>query len=433
MACIIQAEGQAGGRVSSDYDNASSDISSDLSGVAAVEHFAPAPTAGLRIAPLLDAIEAQAQTADRTRSVAAEVIEAIRGTDFMRMSATRNIGGVEESMLHMGQELQAVAARCPSLAWCLWNHLCVFHLFVGSLGPGQQDVLTGIVTNGEWVSFPGGARSSVYGRISGDRVVLNGTGRWGTGARYADYCGVAFAITGDDGKPIRPMDIRFTILPTKAEGIKIDPSWDGAGLRASATDDVHYTEVSVALSDCVAWYGANRAESLRTVPVVHHRYREDWVGISDLWLSFMAVGIVRRALGEAVEGASGRRVVIGGSMTDRPTVQLNFGRAASLLAAAAAATESACCEVDRRVAAGIVPDEADYLRQMAVTTMAVEQLDEAMSLLHRTQGGTALREGGAFERRYRDFRAMPVHINVHHDRVTHQLGRHLLGLERNPF
>ncbi|WP_419842077.1 acyl-CoA dehydrogenase family protein [Candidatus Poriferisodalis sp.] len=406
---------------------------SDCGGAAVVNHFAPAPTAGLRIAPLLDAIEAQAATADRTRSVSAEVIEAIRGTDFMRMSATRNIGGVEESMVHMGRELEAVAARCPSLAWCLWNHLCVFHLFVGSLGPEQQGLLTRIVTNGEWVSFPGGARSSVYGRISGGQAILNGTGRWGTGARYADYCGVAFAVTGDDGKPLRPLDLRFTIVPAAAEGIKIDPSWDGAGLRASATDDVHYTEVAVDLDDCVAWFGANRAESLRTVPVVHHRYREDWVGISDLWLAYMAVGLVRRALAEAADAAGGRRVVIGGAMVERPTVQVNFGRAASLLAAAAAATEAACCDVDRRIAAGIVPDEADYLRQMAVTTMAVEQLDEAMSLLHRTQGGTALREGGAFERRYRDFRAMPVHINVHQDRIAHQLGRHLLGLEPNPF
>ncbi len=404
-----------------------------LSGAELVEHFSPAPAEGLRIAPFLDAIEAQAEMADRTRSVSSEVIEAIRGTDFMRMSATRNIGGVEETMLHMGRELEAVAARCPSLAWCLWNHLCVFHLFVGSVGPEQQDFLTHVVTNGQWVSFPGGARSSVYGRVEGDQAILNGTGRWGTGARYADYCGVAFAITGDDGKPVRPMDIRFTILPTTTEGMKIDPSWDGAGLRASATDDVHYTDVPVNLSDCVAWFGANRAESLRTVPVVHHRYREDWVGISDLWLSFMAVGLVRRALAEAADAAGGRRVIIGGKMVDRPTVQVNFGRAASLLAAAAAATEAACNDVDRRIAAGVVPDEADYLRQMAVTTMAVEQLDEAMSLLHRTQGGTALREGGAFDRRYRDFRAMPVHINVHQDRVTHQLGRHLLGLELNPF
>ena len=414
-----------------------------LTGLELVEHFSPAPAEGLRIAPFLDAIEAQAETADRTRSVSSEVIEAIRGTDFMRMSATRNIGGVEETMLGMGRELEAVAARCPSLAWCLWNHLCVFHLFVGSVGPEQQDFLTHIVTNGQWVSFPGGARSSVYGRVEGDQAILNGTGRWGTGARYADYCGVAFAITGDDGKPVRrpaphgaaksSLDIRFTILPTTTEGMKIDASWDGAGLRASATDDVHYTDVPVDLSDCVAWFGANRAESLRTVPVVHHRYREDWVGISDLWLSFMAVGLVRRALAEAADAAGGRRVIIGGKMVDRPTVQVNFGRAASLLAAAAAATEAACNDVDRRIAAGVVPDEADYLRQMAVTTMAVEQLDEAMSLLHRTQGGTALREGGAFDRRYRDFRAMPVHINVHQDRVTHQLGRHLLGIELNPF
>ncbi|WP_419552069.1 acyl-CoA dehydrogenase family protein [Candidatus Poriferisodalis sp.] len=403
------------------------------SGIGHVISLLPAPTDGLRIAPFLDKIEAQAETADRTRSVSSEVIEAIRGTDFMRMSATRNIGGIEETMLHMGRELEAVAARCPSLAWCLWNHLCVFHLFVGAMGPQQQDFLTDIVTKGHWVSFPGGARSSVYGRIEGDVAVLNGTGRWGTGARYADYCGVAFAVTGPDGKPVRPMDIRFTIVSNKTEGLKIDPSWDGSGLRASATDDVHFTDVPVRLDDCVPWYGVNRAESLRTIPVVHHRYREDWVGISDLWLAWMAVGLVRRALLEAVEQAAGRRVIIGGEMVERPTVQINFGRAASLVAAAAAATEAGCNDVDSRIEAGITPGESDYLRQMAVTTMAVEQLDEAMALLNRAQGGTALREGGTFERRYRDFRAMPVHINVHYDRITHQVGRYALGLELNPF
>ena len=57
----------------------------------------------------------------------------------------------------------------------------------------------------------------------------------------------------------------------------------------------------------------------------------------------------------------------------------------------------------------------------------------AMRLLERTQGGNGLREGGTFERRYRDFRAMPLHINVHQDRVTHQLGRFVLDIERDPF
>ena len=56
-----------------------------------------------------------------------------------------------------------------------------------------------------------------------------------------------------------------------------------------------------------------------------------------------------------------------------------------------------------------------------------------MKLLEGPQGVNVLREGGSFERRYRDFRAMPLHINVHQDRVTHQLGRFVLAIERDPF
>ena len=49
-------------------------------------------------------------------------------------------------------------------------------------------------------------------------------------------------------------------------------------------------------------------------------------------------------------------------------------------------------------------------------------------------GGNGLREGGNFERRHPDYQAMPLHINAHRDRVTEQIGRHLLGLAtENPF
>jgi hypothetical protein len=46
----------------------------------------------------------------------------------------------------------------------------------------------------------------------------------------------------------------------------------------------------------------------------------------------------------------------------------------------------------------------------------------------RVMGGNGLREGPAFERRFRDLQAMPLHINAHQDRVSEQFGRHLLGL-----
>ena len=398
-----------------------------------VGHFFANDESRLLVQPTLEALEAQAANADSTRTVASNVIESLRGSDVMRMAATKELGGVESSILAMGRELEAVAARCPSTAWCLWNHLAVFHLFVGTLGPEHESFLQELVQNGQWMSFPAGAGSGVHGRIEGDEAVLNGKATFGTGSRYADYCGVVFAVVGEDGEPLRPMDLRFSIVSTSVEGLKIDPTWDGSGLRASATDDLHYSEVRVPLDRCVQWYGANRAESLRTVPVINHRYREDWVGISDLWLGWMANGIVRRSLQEIASSTRERRVIMGGKMVEKATAQVNIGRAAALLSSARAAVESACLELDQRIAAGIVPDEADYLRQMSIVSMSVEQLAEAMRLLERTQGGNGLREGGAFERRYRDFRAMPLHINVHQDRVTHQLGRFVLDIERDAF
>ncbi len=74
-------------------------------------------------------------------------------------------------------------------------------------------------------------------------------------------------------------------------------------------------------------------------------------------------------------------------MVEKPTAQINVGRATALLSSARAAIQHACHEIDDRIENQTVPTEADYLRQMSVISMSVEQLAEAMQLLERTQGG----------------------------------------------
>ena len=106
-----------------------------------VDIFLPVNETNLFSAPFLEKLADQAQLADETRTVSSTAIEAIRGTDFMRMAASTNLGGTEQSVLQMGRELEAIASRCPSTAWALWNHLCVFHLFVGTLGPDHISLL----------------------------------------------------------------------------------------------------------------------------------------------------------------------------------------------------------------------------------------------------------------------------------------------------
>jgi len=101
----------------------------------------PAPLA----AGLVEQVAAQAATADRTRTVAPEVIAAIKGSGLLAFSATAELGGAEASITAMAAELELLATACPSTAWCVWNHLCVFHLFCGALGPEHADLLGGIV------------------------------------------------------------------------------------------------------------------------------------------------------------------------------------------------------------------------------------------------------------------------------------------------
>lgn len=384
---------------------------------------------------LLDAIAAQADSADATRSVDPAVIAALKASNVLALSASKELGGEEESISQIGAELAAVAAACSSTAWCLWNHLCVFHLFVGALGPDHVELLRSIVANHEWVCFPGGGGSRLMGRPDGDEVILEGPTTFGSGCRYADWTGLAFALT-DGVAPPTADSLRFSIARLSAPGVTIDPTWDGGGLRASATDTVHHAGTRVPLDRCVPWYAANRAVVLRdpAVPMIAHRYREDWVGLSDVWLAAMATGVVTAALTEAVEQiGGGRKAIMGASMANLPLVQANLGEVAALVTASRSMVDRAMGEIDARIDTERLPTEADYQRQASTSAVALRLCEEATGLLLRTLGGNGLRESGSFERRWRDLHAMPIHINAHVDRVYPRLGQLLLDVPMNRF
>lgn len=390
----------------------------------------PAPVLG----PLLDAVAAQAAAADATREVDPAVIAAIKASPAIGLAASREIGGGEGSIAAMGAELSALAAACSSTAWCLWNHWSVFHLFAGAFGPERADLLRGVVEAREWVCFPAGAGSRVFGRVEGDEVVLDGPATFGSGCRYADWAGVAFAL-GDGTSPPRPEDLRFSAVRLDDPGVTIDPTWDGGSLRASATDTIRYTGVRVPLERVTPWFAANRAAAFRdpALPMLHARYREDWVGISDVWLAAMAVGVVEAALADAVAGIAGRKAIMGATMQLFGTVQTNVGAVAAATATARLAVGAVTAEIDDRIARGAIPTEAEFQRQGAVSATVLGQCQDAMTALLRTLGGNGLREGGSFQRRWRDLAAMPVHINAHPDRIHTRLGQFLLGIEGGRF
>ena len=380
------------------------------------------------VAPLLSAISAQARNADVTRTVAPDLIAAIKQTDVMRMSATRELGGIEGTIVAIANELRAVAPRCGSTAWCLWNHLCTFHHFAGLLGPANADFLRGIITKREWFCFPAGASSEVLGVAQGDKTVLKGVAAFGSGGRYAEWAGVVFMKEGVELP-------QFTLVDLRGPNVRIRETWDGSALRASATDHIHYDGVEVPTARVVPWPPMYRAIFRNPeYPVVNERYREDWVALSVVWLGAMATGVAEAALSDTSKSIRDRIAIFGTKMVEKPTIHVNLGRARALVNAATDTVYAAMAETDARIAAGARPSEGDYFRQTLAGMQAVHLCDEAMRLVLRVLGGNGLREGTEFERRYRDFQAMPLHINGHIDRLTEQAGRIALGLDsQNPF
>ena len=387
------------------------------------------PHERLHIGPLLSEIGKRAASADATRSIDSALIGSIKKNDIMRLSASPEIAGLDETFVNIGNELQAVAGRCTSTAWCLWNHLCTFHHFAGLLGKQNIDLLADVVAKHEWVCFPAGAASKVSGSQKGiDTVELNGVASFGSGSRYADWAGVVFK-GGADQKPM------FAFADLRLPGVEIEETWQAMSLRASATDHIHYTNASVPSKLVVPVPYRYREHFRDPAPeMINHRYREDWVAISVMWLGAMATGLVEAAFREAIENIQNRVAIVGTKMSEKSTIHINLGKVRALLNTASDTVYSALNETDRRIEMRIIPTEEDYFRQCASGMQAVQLCDEALKLVLRTLGGNGLREGTNFERRYRDFQAMPLHINGHVDRITEQLGRLSLGMEtQNPF
>ena len=382
----------------------------------------------LALKPLLADVAKQAASADESRSVDASVIQALKSNPIMSFTASENIGGLNQSIQRCGDELAVLAAACPSTAWVLWNHLCTFHLFAGLLGPDNQSQLQQIVEAREWVCFPAGASTGIQGKVVGDEIILNGKAAFGSGARYAEYAGASFMIEGHDAPS-------FSLVDLRQDGVEVDPDWRAMSLRASATDTVYYRDARVTSEHVVPFlFMYRKAFRQPDFAVVHHRYREDWVALSDIWLAYMACGHLQNTLDGVVEGIRDRIAIVGVKVAERPTVHVNLGHAQAKINAARDTAQAVAKETDERISAEMIPTEADYLRQTGAAMTALSLCGEALQLLQRIMGGNGLREGAIFERQVRDFQAMPLHINAHPDRVSEQVGRNLLGLEtENPF
>jgi alkylation response protein AidB-like acyl-CoA dehydrogenase len=139
------------------------------------------------------------------------------------------------------------------------------------------------------------ASATVTARRSGDSVIINGTKRWCTGARDADFI---YTLVRSDDESKRYKNLSFVIVPRDAQGVSI-VDIDHLGLRYAATTDVIFDDVEVPFDNVMGGPdGWNRGW-----PMLAGRALD----VEKLEITAVALGTIAAAVEDAWQYAQERR------------------------------------------------------------------------------------------------------------------------------
>ncbi|GGN14605.1 alkylation response protein AidB-like acyl-CoA dehydrogenase [Actinoplanes campanulatus] len=216
--------------------------------------------------------------------------------------------------------------------------------------------------------------STTYRRVDGG-YRITGAKTFCSGAGHADAYLIA-ARSADD-----PAQVSQFLVPA-GEGLRVEPTWDALGMRATGSHDLH-VDVTVPAR---ALLGGVEGLALVAAQLAPH-----WMVAS---YAAVYVGVARAAVDAAVEHVNAR------GLGRLPAVRARIGRADAAVSAAHLVVREAARRVDE------APGEPETNRWvwraklLAGTTAA----DVAAAMLEAA-GTSAMRRGHPLERLYRDARA----------------------------
>lgn len=201
------------------------------------------------------------------------------------------------------------------------------------------------------------------------------------------------------------------LVPAGAPGIRVEPTWDQLGMRATRSDDVILTDVEVPLDHAV-----------------DIRFAEDWLTQNRLqyaWHSVLVPALydgIARSARDWLVGFVKSRVPsnLGKPLATLPRVQEAIGEIEVLLGVNARLIGSTVADVE----AGALPSEAEGgLIKLTITRNAISVVEEALKL----SGNHGISRGNPLERHYRDVLCGRIHT-PQEDSVRLAAGKRALGL-----
>jgi alkylation response protein AidB-like acyl-CoA dehydrogenase len=363
-------------------------------------------------------IRACAPETEAGRRLPPDLVRDLVAAGFFRMLMPRALGGFEVTPVEYMDVIEQLAWADGAAGWAvlistssltLANARLAHEVALGLWGKDPDLVMAGsAVPRGRGAPAPGGYRL---------------TGRWtmGSGIEHSRWVLAGYVAT-ENGEPRRGPDgrleTRMAVFP--ASEATIHDTWTSTGLRGTGSHDFSVSDLFVPAERTFSTTGP----PARTEPLFRFPF------FPQLAHAAHALGIARAAMETFLDLAGAKTPTWSPSrnvLRERAPVQERVARAEALTGSARAYARGLATEVWNTVLAGERPSRDQRARFRLALAHAMSSAVEAVDLLYRTAGASAV-YAGTLDRCFRDIHTAAAHVWVAPE--SYELaGRLLLGLE----
>jgi len=377
-----------------------------------------------RARALVPTIEAAGDRNEAERRISPAVIAALHDAGLFRMLLPVSLGGGAADIVTFNQVIETVAAADGSTAWCLAQAVASTHA-AGFLAPEIAREVFGAPDGAVAWGPPGGVAKAVA--ADGGYVV---TGRWrfASGSAHCPWLGGHSTVFERDGKPRfdkegRP--VNRTMLFRK-EAATIHDIWHVIGLRATSSNQFEVRDLFV--PEAYTTWRDLPADRREAGPL----YNIQMLTLYGIGFSGVALGLARACLDAfmalAATKKSGGGMGSSNVLRDNAVIQSRVAKANGRLNSSRAYLLQMLREIWQTSAA----DGGFSLQQRAqlrvAITGAMDQARRVVDFAYHAAGTTAIFNGSAFERRFRDMHTVTAQGQAHLSNFE-AAGQALFGIE----
>jgi indole-3-acetate monooxygenase len=369
-------------------------------------------------------IEAAAGRTEAERRIPDDVLAAMQAAGLFHMLLPGSLGGGAVDLVTFNQVIETVAAADASPAWCLAQAVASSHT-AGFLDPeiarevfGAPDALVA------WGPPAGVAKAVAV--AGGYRV--SGKWRFASGSANATWMGGHSTVFTGDGKSrldAAGNPVNRTML-FRREAATIHDTWHVIGLRGTASNDYEVSDLFV--PEAYTTWRDSAPDRRERGPL----YNIPLLTLYGVGFSGVALGIARSCLAAFMALAqtkkSGGGVGSTALLRDNAVIQSRAARATGRLRSARAFLLQMLADIWAASAASPTLALEQRAQLRIAITGAMEEAHKVVDFAYHAAGTTAIFEGSAFERRFRDLHTALAQGQAHLSNFE-SAGQALFGIE----